>query len=341
MKRMFVALLVVLGVLATATVGQAAQLTLTGGRLGTFGATQPCPGTATAVPSAAGGAGFTAVSLTLPSALCSGATLRLAVRNGTTRIAQGQAVVTGSTATVTGLSYAAASTYTVSATVDGWGLPTTWSYTPPPATSGPITAGNANTVLTPPTYPTNTLGNRICAQIEVRPVDVRWPWSLRIDLNQRPFNGVSANLLERPGWLKIVSDVGGVVVLEGNGANATRAESFTICANTPPPTYDPALTYTVTQAAAVVESPGVGCTTTVVRVSGTPTFYAGWRADVDMNAAIAIAATQPNTFSGVYAANDSFTLQDLGGGVYRVSGGNYNNWGIRDGDAITVRLCAS
>jgi hypothetical protein len=128
---MILAVLVVLGLLATATIGHAASLPVASRSNLTFNVQHPCPGTAATVPSGASGATFSSVTVTLPSGLCTGRTVLLTVLNGATVVAQGQAQVAGSTATVPTGTYTAGSSYTVRATVGGWDLPATWSYTPP------------------------------------------------------------------------------------------------------------------------------------------------------------------------------------------------------------------
>ncbi len=137
----------------------------------------------------------------------------------------------------------------------------------------------------------------------------------------------------------------GKVTIVGTGnykklRSTDPALSFTVCHySTPAPQYDPALTYTVIQGP-VTGNPWNACVTTSVSVTGTPLFYAGWRADVEMSAAVALANTPPNTYQRVYASGGAYTLQQLPGNVWRVSGSHWGNYGIRDGQGITFTLCA-
>ena len=131
-RRPLVALLLAFAVVATATLGSAATLTVNAASISTFSVTHPCPGNATAVPSAPSGAQFTGVTVTLLSAACSGRLVQVTVLNGATVVRQGQAAASGATATVTGLTaYTAQAGYTVQATVAGWNLPTGWDYSGP------------------------------------------------------------------------------------------------------------------------------------------------------------------------------------------------------------------
>ncbi|WP_199422789.1 signal peptidase I [Actinotalea solisilvae] len=215
---------------AGAGVAHAASLSLRAASLGTFSAGHPCPTTVQAVSSAVSGGTSTSVSLTFASAACSGRTVRLAVVTGST-VVQGTALVSGTSAVVP-VAHSPQATTTVVATVDGWHLQPT--YTPPAAPAGkPIDVGNPTTVLQPVVY-TTVSPTRFCAAIDVQPTAAPATWALRVDLNQRPFNGVSPYALELPGWLKVVVGAGGIVHLEPNGSHAFEQRSFTLCATTPP-----------------------------------------------------------------------------------------------------------
>jgi len=102
------------------------------GTLGVQVSGHPCSGTATATAATGSGTTYSAVSITVPSG-CAGKELFLTLLNGSTVLRSGTATVAGSgatTVTFTG-TYTATSSLTVQAVVDGWNLPTTWSFTPP------------------------------------------------------------------------------------------------------------------------------------------------------------------------------------------------------------------
>ena len=129
-KRPLIAVLLVLGVLATASVGSAASLTITGGSLGTHAAGRPCSGTlaATTAPTSLP---VSTVTITPPAA-CVGRTVTVAVNDGV-NVRQGTATAPASGSVTVGLdgSYSPSATTQVAAVVSGWYLPTSWAYTPP------------------------------------------------------------------------------------------------------------------------------------------------------------------------------------------------------------------
>ncbi len=203
-RRPLVALLLAVAVVGTATLGSAATLTVNAASISTFTVTHPCPGNATAVPAGASGTQFTGVTVTLPSTACNGRVVHVTVLNGTTVVRQGQATVVGATATVAGMAaYTAQSGYTVRATVSGWNLPTTWSYTPPPVslvatcrTTHPNATCAADVVLRP--NPGWTTGYDL--DITIR--DTRtignsnaYAWTIEIDFSSLgyPFVPTAAN----------------------------------------------------------------------------------------------------------------------------------------------------
>lgn len=345
MKRVLVASLLALGVLVSTTIGHAAALTLTGGSIGSYSVTGRCTSAVTGftngTPTSTGSA--TSVVMTIPAGCHDVAgQMRLVGIAGATDItftvpAPGATTVT---VPVPG-GFQASSVTGVALTLGTWGMPTQWTYTPPvaPPSAGPISAGSTNTVLTQ-TWQLLDGGMRFCVDIAVSS-STTGRWVINLNINERPFNGATSGF-EMPGYVKLVSatPVGGVLQLERAGANGDRAESFSLCMNTPPPVYDPTLVYTVNQGP-VVGDTGNACITSTVTVTGTPTFYAGWRADIDMSAAIALVSSGGQTFSGVYASGDSFTLLPLTANVWQVSGAHYGNYGIRDGMTRTVVLCAN
>jgi len=129
-KRPLIAVLLVLGALATATVGSAAGLTITGSSLGTHAAGHPCPGTLAAT-TASTSLPVSTVTVTAPPA-CAGRTVTVAVNDGV-NVRQGTATAPASGSVTVGLSgsYSPSATTQVAAVVSGWYLPTSWAYTPP------------------------------------------------------------------------------------------------------------------------------------------------------------------------------------------------------------------
>lgn len=114
-------------------VANAASLQVQSGTLGAQVSDHPCSGTAAATAATGSGTTYSAVSIiTVPSG-CAGKELFLTLLNGSTVLRSGTANVAGSgatTVTFTG-TYTATSSLTVQAVVDGWNLPTTWTFTPP------------------------------------------------------------------------------------------------------------------------------------------------------------------------------------------------------------------
>jgi hypothetical protein len=145
-RRSLIAAVFALGVLATASFGSAAALGVNGGFLGTYSATHPCPGTATVTPTTGSAITFSAVGVTVPAG-CAGRTLKLTMISGST-VLSGTATVAVSGATVVSFApttYNALSSWTIAAVVDGWNLPTTWSFTPPPFWCTVVTTGSTAT----------------------------------------------------------------------------------------------------------------------------------------------------------------------------------------------------
>ena len=132
-RKLRMAALAAVVVLAGVSFASAAGLSLNGGTLSSAAVSHPCSGTATATAATGSGFTYSAVSVTVPVG-CAGKALSLTLLNGSTVLRSGTATVAGSgatTVTFTG-TYTASSSLTVLAVVDGWNLPTTWSFTLPP-----------------------------------------------------------------------------------------------------------------------------------------------------------------------------------------------------------------
>ena len=352
-KRPLIAVLLVLGVLATASVGSAASLTIAGGSLGTHAAGHPCPGTlaATTAPTSLP---VSTVTVTAPPA-CAGRTLTVAVNDGV-NVRQGIATAPASGSVAVGLNgtYSPSAGTQVAAVVNGWYLATSWTNTPPvvPPTSGAVTPGTSWTDIRSLTWPTVQAGQQFCFAVTVSTTNGngQQDWALNLNVAQRPFNNATSGYQlggADAGKVAFTSEVpvGGVLQIVGTNSykklRSSDSLSFTVCNDdTPPPAYDPALTYTVTQGPVTGDNANA-CVATTVSVTGTPIFFAGWRADINMTAAIALASSGGQTFSGVYATGDSYTMQQLPGNIWRVSGAHWDNYGIRDGMTRTVVLCAN
>ncbi len=134
MRRVVAALLAVVaavGVLGVMSLGggSAASLALGSATLTSVAVGHPCPGTLAATTPTTSGSVST-VQLTPPAA-CAGRVVAVAVSDGTV-VRQGTAVAPASGSVTVALdgAYVPGVATTVAATVDGWSLPTTWSYVP-------------------------------------------------------------------------------------------------------------------------------------------------------------------------------------------------------------------
>lgn len=126
-RRPLVALLLALAVVATATIGSAATLTVNAASISTFTATNPCGGTAQASPTNwVGGSGkYTGVELVLPPG-CSG-TLQVAVLDGGSLLTTATVPAASGTIPIdVGQQYYPAG-ITVVGTLAGWHLPITFA----------------------------------------------------------------------------------------------------------------------------------------------------------------------------------------------------------------------
>ena len=182
-KRPLIAVLLVLGVLATASVGSAASLTIAGGSLGTHAAGHPCPGTlaATTAPTSLP---VSTVTVTAPPS-CVGRTVTVAVNDGV-NVREGSVTAPASGSVTVGLdgSYSPSTTTQVAAVVDGWNLPTSWTYLPPPTSV--IVPGNGDTILTVGGWFTS--GTLTCAPVTVFITTGNRTWLVNVDTAAAPFD---------------------------------------------------------------------------------------------------------------------------------------------------------
>ncbi|GEN79962.1 hypothetical protein [Actinotalea fermentans] len=346
-------------VAATAVVvGNAAQLQVNGGQISVASATNPCAGQTLAVTTDAVAGTATWIEVTTPAtwpSACVGKRIDLMVLDGaqvrTASIASAPVAGTVTPLDLSGSFTPPSTGNPVSAVVAGWSIATTWTYSPQPPVTGPITPGTPETDLRSVTWTSVVVGQQFCVDVTVSTTNQtsQKDWAVDLNIGQRPFNGATSGYQIQGADAQKVAfaanpDAGKVTIVGTGNYKKLRstdpALSFTVCHySTPAPQYDPALTYTVIQGP-VTGNPWNACVTTSVSVTGTPLFYAGWRADVEMSAAVALANTPPNTYQRVYASGGAYTLQQLPGNVWRVSGSHWGNYGIRDGQGITFTLCA-
>jgi len=231
--------------------------------------------------------------------------------------------------------------------LDGWQVPAVWSYSAPVA-QGPVTPGtNTEIVGGSPDWDIIGRGNQFCFTAVVKGTSATaQPWTLDLHVNERPFNGrtqassLHLNTWDGFTWVSTTAQ-NGLLQVKGTGAKATITSSqqytIEICDwGAPLPSYDPSLTYTVTTGP-ITGSPSNACIAVQVTVSGTPDFYAGWRADLDLTALLAYVSTPGATVR----ASDGRTVTFLSGKTYRISGTSWNHGTIRDDDPQNFEVCAS
>lgn len=302
----------------------------------------------------------TQVVLSGVPAACQGkaATLRLYAADGTalaTADTSATLVTAGST-TVAVPSYAVDRVAGMALTVGTWGVPVTWT-APTSVVSGPVTPG-AGTTFGALTWDRLVVsGEHACVSVPVSGT-AGTTWRIDLHLDQRPFNGLTSGsgFVVSPYWAKVQNPtpVGGVVSIVGDprpevpGADTIQAgQTFTVSIchyQLPPPSYDPALSYTQTSAAAT-GNVGWACFATTIAVSGTPQFFAGWRAEVDVAPLAAWFAAQSPArtvqLSTVQMSQGGYALTALGGTRFRVEPTGWTTAGVRDGSPQTFSLCAN
>jgi hypothetical protein len=134
LRASLAAAVVVAAVVSGISVVHAASMGVTGGAISTSAVGHPCPGTAATTPAmgSVGATTFTGLSVTVPAG-CEGRQLTVTVLSGTTVLRSGAAAVAASGETVVGFgtpAYTPTTTLTVQAVVDGWALPTTYTFVP-------------------------------------------------------------------------------------------------------------------------------------------------------------------------------------------------------------------
>jgi hypothetical protein len=350
-----VLLAVVAALLATLALSpaSAARLPVAGPQLMT-GTGAPCTAStlAAAVPASAGASGTaTQVVLTGVPAACRGqaATVRLFAADGTALAASDTAVTLAAAeqTTVTVPSYATERVAGVALTVGTWALPASWT-TPAGVVTGPVTPGPGTTFTSVTWSQLAASGTQACATV-VLTATPGTEWRVDLHLAQRPFNGVTSGagfLVLEPWWAGVDSwrPVDGVVSVSARAGSGTlqpgQQLTVTVCHYAlPAPVYDAGLPSTQTTAP-VTGSGGYACQSTTVGVSGTPQFYAGWRADVDIAPLVAWFTARGRTPDlRTLTVPGNHTLAARSGTVWRVTPTAWDTWGVRDDTPRTFEVC--
>lgn len=345
-------LVVVVAVLAALALApaSAARLAVRGPSV-TTGSAAPCAATAFGAAAGTASASGTATQVVLSDvpAACRGqvATVRLFAADGTALAGTDvSATLTAASTAVTVPSYATSRVAGVAVTVGTWSLPVTWT-APAGVPGGPVTPGSGTSFGSLTWSQLASSGTQACVTVDVSGASGT-SWRIDLHLQQRPFNGVTsgAGFSVSPWWAGVLdpAPVDGVVSVgarPGQASFATASATVTICHyGLPAPTYDPGLTYT--QTTGTVTGTGAwACQSTTVAVTGTPQFYAGWRADVDVAPLVAwFAARGMRADLGTLRAQGNYTLAAQGGTTYRVTPTAWDTWGVRDDTPRTVDLCA-
>ena len=233
-RRPLAALLLALGVVATATLGSAATLTVNAASISTFTVTHPCPGNlAATTPTTAGT--VSTVSVDPPDA-CAGLMIAVAVNDGAV-VRQGTATApaTGSvTVTLDGAYTPSETGITVLAIVDGWHLDTTWGYDPPAPPADVIVAVGFRVAVTLGDWYDD--GGLVCVPVEVWSEAGNRTWRVDIDTTASPFNGSTPTFTglhaaflavgpgDGPGWIS-VTGVGAYSTVQHNKTSI----EFNVC----------------------------------------------------------------------------------------------------------------
>lgn len=348
-----IAALLLLGALATASVASAARVSVNAGALDTFTVGHPCFGTLAATTPTTTGTS-SSVEVTPPEA-CAGRTITVAVNDGTV-VRQGTTTAPASGSVIVTLSgaYTPSTTTQVAATVSGWHLDTSWSYTPPedpPPATGPITPGNDQTVITAIDW-TISNSNQACAEVTVTTNTAQnsW-WRVNLNIDQAPFYGATSGYQLGGGPVEFVpgsgTAVNGVLGIQGSNNGWGRlsqgsTRTFTVCHyGLPSPPDDPSA-YSVTYSQGTW-SDTQACVRATITGNGSSEFYFGWSAQIDMTPAFEriessgreVRRLQQDTWGNIVQYSPAFSpsvstydLTHLWQGVLRLS------------ESRTVGICA-
>ncbi|WP_448059080.1 hypothetical protein [Cellulomonas hominis] len=344
---------------ATLSTASAAGLSLRVGKLTSLAMAGRCTADAvqaTAGPTTAGTA--TTVALSALPAACLGraVTVRLYAPDGTALATVDTAATlptAGTTATVTVPAYPVTAVGGVALSIGTWGVRAVWSAPAVPPATGPITPGPDTTVSTQSWPVLAVSGTQFCSTSVVTTTSVTpVVWRLDLHVTQRPFNGATAagsyQLNTEVGARFLTTEaVGGVLSIggstTGDGVDHRRisaGQSLTVKVcnySAPAPAYDPTLLYTVTSSAPS-GSRYYACMTATVAVTGSPQFYVGWRADVDvapLRSFIAAAGGSP----GDPQVSGNITATHLSRTTWRVVPTAWNTTAVRDGVSQSFPVC--
>jgi hypothetical protein len=327
----------------------AAQLTLRGAHHLLTSATPCTTTTLTAAPGSTSSGRSTTIVFGNVPASCSGTalTLRMYAADGTpTATTDTAGTATTGTLTVTVPSYTTSAIAGAALTLNGWSVPVTWT-APASAATGPVTPG-AGTTFTDLTWSQiSSSGTQACFSVQVSGA-AGTTWRVDLHLDQRPFNGIATAdgfQVHSPWYGQVLgSPSNNVLSVGGRTGSSTLAAgevlTVTVCHyNLPAPQYDASLSYGQTTGA-VTGTANYACMTTTVSVSGSPQFYAGWRADIDLRPlADFIRAQGGSTANLRFSAPGNYTLVQQSGTVYRVTPTGWDTWGVRDGSSQSVQVC--
>ncbi|MEV7973773.1 hypothetical protein [Cellulomonas sp. NPDC089187] len=340
---MLVALIAVIVVLGLHT-ASAARLDLRSpGHL--LSSAAPCT---TSTLSATAGTATTVVLTGMPAA-CAGASLalRLYGTDGTpTTTADTTGTANAGTVTLPVPGDATAQVAGVALVLNGWAVPVSW-IAPATAPTGPVTPGPGTTFTGLTWSQISSSGTQACFTVQVSGA-VGTTWRVDLHLDQRPFNGVTnadGFQVHSPWYGQVLgAPSGGVLSIGGRPGfttlSAGQSITVTVCHyGLPAPQYDAALTYSQSTGP-VSGAVTYACMSTTVRVSGTPQFYAGWRADIDLRPLLDyLTARGVSTTNARFSAPGNYTLAQRSGTVYRVTPTAWDTWGIRDDAPRSVQVC--
>lgn len=207
----------------------------------------------------------------------------------------------------------------VVATLDGWDLPVTWSYTPL-APVGPIYPGNGDTVTTDLEW-TSITSNPVqgCFSVDVSTTSTTpVVWRITLDLARAPFNGATtgysiqgsdswryAQYAATPsaGYLQI----GGTADVSAGRRTIVAGQTYevSVCHWSLPPGAQTPSAYSVSTVQGTWTA-ARACLVTTVTGNGSSQFYVGWTVQLDMQSAVNRLQSAGRTFDALtYSANHS------------------------------------
>ncbi|HEY0215799.1 MAG TPA: hypothetical protein VGC57_05355 [Cellulomonas sp.] len=344
------ALVVLVGAAGLAP-ASAARLTLSAHQLTAVSAAPCSAATIAARVGTTSGTSSTQVVLSSVPTGCRGRTaaVRLYGQNGTPLATVDTAVTLAAadTTTVTVPSYSATAVYGVALTVETWTLPTSWT-TPTGLVTGPVTPGPGTTFDSTTWTQVASSGTQACVTVQVSGT-TGTVWRVDLHTDQRPFNGVTTGAgfqVHSPWWGRLLTadPVNNVISVGGRAGYETlttgQPVTVTVCNyQLPAPVHDAALSYSQSSQA-VTGNVGHACMATTVGVTGTAQFYAGWRADVDVQPLVSFFAARGITANAAdVTVQGNYTIVRGTGTVFRVTPTAWDTWGVRDDTTQTFQVC--